>query len=299
MSSLPMNDKPHSAREFTASRDFWWHADYLDLLARRLELARCTSVLELGAGLGHWTAHLIPRCAANAAFTVVDREQVWVDQLRERFADRLRFTAVRADVADLTALDGTFDLVTCQTVLLHVHDVPAALAQMRQRLVPGGLLLLVEPDNLFNRLPTTSILATLSPSDYGQLASLWWAFERGREALGFGREWIAELLPKMLVDCGFAQVRVWQNDRVWPWSPPYDSEEVAAIRSELPSSDADDSERDEARTFALAGGLHPETFDDAWRLQQEVKAHTMQAIEGETYSTVGDGHVYVFTGRRR
>jgi hypothetical protein len=51
---------------------------------------------------------------------------------------------------------------------------------MKHRLKPGGPLLLVEPNNFFNRLPTSSAIATLSPVEYGQLAAFWWAFERGR-----------------------------------------------------------------------------------------------------------------------
>ena len=31
-----MSHEPHSASQFTPSRDHWWHADFLDLMAKRL-----------------------------------------------------------------------------------------------------------------------------------------------------------------------------------------------------------------------------------------------------------------------
>ena len=43
---------------------------------------------------------------------------------------------------------GTFDLVTARTVLHHVADAQAAIANMAAGLKPGGALLLIEPDFL-------------------------------------------------------------------------------------------------------------------------------------------------------
>ena len=293
-----MTDTAHSAQHFTPSRDFWWHADYLDLLARRLGLERCRSVLEVGAGVGHWTAQLVGRCAAGAAFTATDREEIWVERLRERFAGVPQFTAVRADVADLSAVPATFDLVSCQTLLLHVNDVPGALAQMKRCLVPGGLLLFVEPDNFSNRMPRGSVLATLTPADYGQLAAMWWAWEIGRTKLGLGREWIGELLPKMIVDSGLEDLRVYQNDRLWPWAPPYDTEVVTALRAEGSTAEDDAAEEAEARRFVLEAGYDATAFESAWRLDQHYRATARQAVESGAFSSVDNGHSYIFAARR-
>ena len=144
-----MSEKPHSSEYFTGSRNLWWHDDYLDLLARRLNMDHCRSVLDLGARVGHWTALVAARCAADASLTAVDREKPWVDELHRRFAGRSNFVALQADVSDLSGLGGAFDLVTCRTLLLHVPNVPAVLNQAMRLLVPGGLLLLAEPDKLF------------------------------------------------------------------------------------------------------------------------------------------------------
>lgn len=57
-------ERPHSERYFTDSRDHWWHADYLGLLAARLGVARAKTLLEVGTGQGHfaraWAPHFGP-----------------------------------------------------------------------------------------------------------------------------------------------------------------------------------------------------------------------------------------------
>lgn len=49
---------------------------------------------------------------------------------------------------------GQFDLVTCLEVIEHVADKPAFLAQLAERLVPGGLMILSTP----NRTPQSRLL---------------------------------------------------------------------------------------------------------------------------------------------
>jgi len=56
--------------------------------------------------------------------------------------------------------DATFDLVTCQTVLMHIADVAVALTEMVRVLAPGGLLLAAEPNNLAGTLVLDSITST-------------------------------------------------------------------------------------------------------------------------------------------
>lgn len=41
--------------------------------------------------------------------------------------------------------DGAFDMVTCQTVLIHIAEPKAAFKEMMRSTKPGGLVLTVEP----------------------------------------------------------------------------------------------------------------------------------------------------------
>jgi ubiquinone/menaquinone biosynthesis C-methylase UbiE len=296
---LTLSDQPHSKQDFTASRALWWNEDYLELLARRHGLRQCRNVLELGAGVGHWTAILLDRCAPDAQITAIDREQVWVAALAERFGRIPGFHALRADVADLPELAGSFDLVTCQTLLLHIADVPGLLRTARRLLAPGGLLLAVEPNNFANRLQVTPD-SGLTSKQYGELAAMWWAYEIGREKLGFGQEWIAESLPRMIVEAGFEQLAIAQNDRTWAIYPPYRTEEQATLLAEEDDATAADSqqaERAEIRRYTEAGGLDAADFERGWASYRELVRLTQQAIAAGTHSAAIAGHLSIFTAR--
>lgn len=56
-----MASEPHSAAYFNDQRDFWFHHDWLNLLAGRLKLGQVRRGLDVGSGQGHWTM-LLARC---------------------------------------------------------------------------------------------------------------------------------------------------------------------------------------------------------------------------------------------
>jgi len=294
-----MSDRPHSAEHFTASRNLWWNEDSLDLLARRHNLGQCRRVLELGAGIGHWTAILLEQCAPDAVVTAVDREQAWVTELERRFGHIARFKALCSDVTDLAAIDDPFDLISCQTLLLHIADVPALLLAIRRLLAPGGLLLAVEPNNLANRLQATPD-SGLTPTQFGDLAAMWWAYDIGREKLGLGREWIAEALPRLISAAGFEHLTVVQNDRMWGIYPPYDTpEQIAILGDERDATDeaTRQEERQGACRYALAGGLDKDAFDRGWAAHEDLVRRTWQAISERRYSSCGAGNLAIFGAR--
>lgn len=92
-------------------------------------------VLEVGAGHGTFTDHV----AALGA-------EVWVTEMSQdsatRLADRFRYNAnvhVRPDPDGTAAAAlGTFDVVLCLSVLHHIPDYVAAVAQYTAQLAPGG-----------------------------------------------------------------------------------------------------------------------------------------------------------------
>ncbi|MBS1984660.1 MAG: methyltransferase domain-containing protein, partial [Bdellovibrionales bacterium] len=145
------NNTGHSAEYFGASRDFWWNHDFLALMAQRLRLDQCTLALDVGCGIGHWGFTLARAVNPRAQWTGVDREPNWVRRAGERardagLAERFRF--VEGTAQALPFHDASFDLVTCQTVLIHLPDPRVALREMQRVLRPGGRLLVVEPNNL-------------------------------------------------------------------------------------------------------------------------------------------------------
>jgi SAM-dependent methyltransferase len=100
-------------------------------------------VLDAGAGLGTFTELLD---ASGHEVVALEPDSAFAQRLRERFADRPNVTVVEG-VAEDTAgeLGADFDSVFCFNVLEHVADDELALRALRQRLVPGGRLLLLIP----------------------------------------------------------------------------------------------------------------------------------------------------------
>src|SRR5262245_40060240 len=124
MSDPNPSERPHSAEYFGEERDHYWNSDYLDLIAKRLDLASVTSAADVGCGVGHWSALLHPRLARNARVVGLDREQEhlegFVQRMRGLASDIAPASAVQADAGCLPLPDGSFDMATCQTVLLHL-----------------------------------------------------------------------------------------------------------------------------------------------------------------------------------
>lgn len=115
-------------------------------LAEHLRVARGTSVLDLGCGIGRWSRLLAGR---GAEVVGVDVSQAMIDEARARserggVADRVDY-----HVCDLGALDlgRTFDLVLAVTVLQHILDdagFARAVANVARHLAPGGRAVLLE-----------------------------------------------------------------------------------------------------------------------------------------------------------
>ena len=141
--------KPHSADDFGEPRDFGWNADFIALMARRWQLEAVHVALDVGAGVGHWGRLLLPHLAPDARVFGIDREDTWIREAHRRaeqagLADRLSYRL--GDAERIPFHDGTFDLVTCQTVLIHVPDPRAVLREMMRVLKPGGRVAVAEPD---------------------------------------------------------------------------------------------------------------------------------------------------------
>lgn len=100
-------------------------------------------VLELGAGTGanldHW-----PR-GPISSLVLTEPDPAMARRLERRVTRReAAARVVRAPAAALPVADGEVDTVVASLVLCTVPDVPAALAEVRRVLAPGGRLLFLE-----------------------------------------------------------------------------------------------------------------------------------------------------------
>lgn len=124
--------------------EHWWFVArrniLRDVIRRVVRPPKDARILEVGAGTGHNLAMLSEFGRVEA--TEMDRTA------RELASSRLGRPVADAALPDLSAWpEDHFDMVALLDVLEHVPDAQAALKAIRERLKPGGKLLVTVPAN--------------------------------------------------------------------------------------------------------------------------------------------------------
>lgn len=297
------SDRPHSADYFGPQRDFWWNADFFELMATRWHLRDVRRVLDVGCGAGHWARQILPRCHPDATLLGIDREREWVEKARasaSRLADRGRATFDVGDAMSLEAHGGGFDLVTCQTVLIHLADPARAIAGMVSRLRPGGLLAVAEPNNLAGALVGDSVDAGASMEDRLERFRFHWMCEAGKRNLGLGDNSIGDRVPELFARAGLVDIAVYNSDKVAVLAPPYAAPEEAALRDEAFEHEQRDFagwDRKTSLEYFLAGGGDAAAFDEAWRRERSRVIEVASALREGRYYANATGVFYLVSGR--
>lgn len=294
----------HSEHYMGPYRDLWWNRDFIELMARRLSLHSYQRILDIGCGSGHWLRTLLPFLSDEAWIIAADRDPKWSAKDAE-WAERLRSYGVSLEVhqADLEKLpfeDGTFDLVTCQTVLIHVHEPRQALAEMLRVLRPGGLLLCAEPDNfgIYSAASTQNLTRSLEEEARAFLFEL--AQQRGRTALGLGNISLGGLLPGLLAEAGLQNIQAHLSDKACPLYPPYKTEEQQVLIEETENwfTSAPDASCEQVRRFYLAGGGKPEDFEAHWEQEEKRRTAYLDSIQQGRLNCAGGTLMYLFSGNK-
>ncbi|MBU6427679.1 MAG: methyltransferase domain-containing protein [Cyanobacteria bacterium REEB65] len=297
----------HSIEHFGPMRKFWWHADFLELMSRRWNVATVRSVLDVGCGVGHWTLALSAVLPAGAQVVGVDREPEWI-QIANAVAqgaamgDRRRFQVGLAESLDFP--DESFDLVTCQTLLIHLKDAKAALGEMQRVLKPGGLLLAVEPNNRVQALGRSSLRAEEAPAATLARVRFHVLCEQGRALLGEGDYSIGDLLPGLLHELGLKEIQVFQSDHAHGlWGDFSSAEQVALVEPALQEVDLRSAacspwSPEDARRYFVAAGGSEEEFADSLQALETDERRTREAIESHAYHRAGGKILYLIHARK-
>ena len=120
----------------------WWYRARRDILAdfitREGHLPRQARILEIGCGTGHNLPML-------ASFGTVDAIEI-DPAARDIASQRLGKPVGAAPLPSLTDVPkGQYDLIAVLDVVEHIEDDIAALRAMRERLAPGGRILITVP----------------------------------------------------------------------------------------------------------------------------------------------------------
>jgi len=294
----------HSAAYFGDTRDHWWNLDFLGLMARRLQLGAVHHVLDVGCGVGHWgqlLAHVLPD---DARVTGLEREPVWVERATAR-AERLglasRFEYRCGDARKLPFPDDTFDLTTCQTVLIHLADPAAAIAEMKRVTKPGGLVLAAEPNNLTAALLLDSITNLASVEAIVDLVRFQLTCERGKIALGEGDNSLGDRVPGLFAAQGLESIDVHVNDKACAILPPYVSASARALADEARDQDARGQwnwDEAETRRYFLAGDGAEGAFLGHYARGLAARRNIVRGLGEGTYDAVAGGALFLISGRK-
>jgi SAM-dependent methyltransferase len=237
--------------------------------------------------------------------TGVDREPSWVRLASERAAARGldgRFSYRLGEAEHLPFPDNSFDLTTCQTLLIHLPDPAAAIAEMRRVTRPGGLVAVAEPNNLTESLLLDSISNQASIDEIVALVRLQLTCERGKVALGEGDNSLGDRVPGLFVAQGLEEVEVYVNDRATALFPPYtadaqrtfaDDERERVARGQWNWSEG------EARRLFLAGGGREADFSALFASALASRVKVVRGIDDATYHGIIGGEFYLIAGRKQ
>lgn len=280
-------------------RDSWWDEDYLAFMASRWRLAEVRAALDLGCGVGHWGQRLARYFHPEARMVGIDAEPEWMAGAAERARARgLRATYQVADARELPFEDDRFDLVTCQTVLMHIDDVDTVLQQARRVLRPGGLFLCAEPNNFGSSAAEFVRDPVADWPTMKALMELEITCARGKEALGEGWYSIGERIPKLLRAQGFSEVDLRLNNQCAPLVPGDGTVALMKTTYEAGGITQAGGTRENAERMWLAGGGDPTRFEELFQIARRRLARVIEAAErGEATGAGGHLH-YLIWGRK-
>ena len=294
----------HSEDVFGDYRDYWWNADFLSLMAQRLDWGNRSRILEVGSGAGHWTRAYAPFISSECEITCIDSDPKWSNPeapwIQTMTGQGINLAVQSGNATALEFPDATFDFVTCQTVLIHISDPQTALKEMIRVLKPGGLLLCVEPDNFGVYSRSSSNDESVSLEDYTADFKFALAQQRGRIARGLGDLSLGGRLPALVAKTGLDNIQVFLSDKVMPMFLPYTTAEQVALLATIGKlhSSGVDYERAEVRRNYLAGGGNDAEFEGYWACEIANREKYHDAVNDKQYDSANGTLVYLVSGSK-
>lgn len=295
-------EKGHSEEFFGDYRNYWYNYDFLELMTKRWELQKAKNLLDVGCGMCHWSRLLSDFLQPGTKIIGVDNDIKWSKDNDEIKADFLKksmeFSLKKADVYSLPFADNTFDVVTCQTLLIHV-DPLRALNEMKRVLKPKGILICAEPNNLVCSLLRDSITSSNSIQDIIDNVLYSLVHEKGKIKQGKGDNSIGDLLPQIFQQMGLNEIKAYLSDKINMVIPPYDTHETQATIEWLLSNDINNFMNNEAKSnFACFDG----EFDHILRKisdQKEMQRDKLKkAIKDKKYFNGSGFMMYLVSGTK-
>ncbi|MEK7195257.1 MAG: class I SAM-dependent methyltransferase [Patescibacteria group bacterium] len=295
----------HSEAFLGRYRDFWWNPDFVDLMAKRWNLRRVLSVADIGCGLGHWSRLLFRYLNPKAKLVGIDLEKDYVEKAAINFKHdypkikKKQYSFITGNATLIPLPSNSFDLVTCQTLLIHLKDPERALREMIRVARPGGLIICSEPNNIFESLELNSINHSKPVETLTKTFEYAIRYERGKMNLGEGYNSFGDLLPGIFAKVGLKDIKVYISDKAQPLFPPYRSKEQQIILKQMEEwreKGTGEWNRELYKRRILAGGGSDKFFNSMWRIFESDFKKFKEAIKRKEYFQTGGMFLYLVSG---
>lgn len=291
---------------FDYLRDYrldFWSEDFLSLMAQRWGIESAGSFLEVGCGRGHWIISLLPQLGSKVVVWGIDREEYAVQSairlIRQHFRrlheDNLHI--VRGDGNCLPFPPESFDVVACQTYLMHQQRPDTSIQEMVRVLKPGGTLICAEPNNILNYIADDAVF--LSVEERVAEFEFWLRHQRGKERLGKGCNGIGPRLHELLKQAALVKVQTYISDKVCGFG----EEELAPATACAELQDLLDKEiglfdRGTLHRFVKAGGGSESLFEKGLTVWRK---HVQWMIDNRRLDQYlrTPGSLYLSSGQKR
>ncbi len=281
-------------------RDTWWNDEFLGMMSQQWKLDQVQNMLDVGCGLGHWGQRLMRHASKSTTMYGIDPEAAWLEGAEERavklgLGNRSEFKV--ASVESLPFDDNSMDLVTCQTVLIHVADVKTAVHEMIRVLKPGGLFLCAEPNNFGSNAAQYVDNPLMAWEDLSHLLELDYICTIGKFNVGEGHQSAGHLVPEILQESGWKDIHVNTNNQCALITPPY-SDLGSKTYIQLMQDTWDNgaamvlgSTEENCRRYYLKGGGDKNKFSCLWGLARQHLKLTLEKIKEGSFVSAG-GHIH-------
>lgn len=225
MNEIDWSDK-YWKKFLTLYRDKMWLPDTIRKYAKWLNLKQGMKVADIGCGLGFLGSIYWKYFGKNGTYWGVDISANLIkeaEEISKKWAKKGKAIFQVGDAYNLDLKDNSFDMVMCQTLLMHLDKPMKAISEMKRILKPGGTVFCMEPDNLSDNLVRVNSNSTEEIPLEEQLINYKYHYYRlkGKKQLKLGDQTIGRKLQMLLFKAGFVDTDVRTNDRVNFLIPPY------------------------------------------------------------------------------
>ena len=298
-----MTQKGHSEEYFGDYRDYWYNFDFLELMAKRWELNKVNSILDVGCGQCHWTKLISTFLNPGTIIKAVDNDPKWTkenDDTNSFFSSKkMDFNLIQASATELPFEDNTFDAVTCQTLLIHLKNPIDAIKEMKRVLKPKGILIFAEPNNLAISAIKDSLTSSYSIEELVENFKYSLIKEKGKINLGKGDNSFGDLLPNILNQLKLKEIKSFISDKTNLVLPPYETREMQAMISQITSLGFEEFyDKETNEEFETFGSKFKGTLLNIKEKEKSTISNLKKSIEIGKYFSGGGFLMYLISARK-